>query len=591
MKTVGTDSWKGTTFTVQDDLSLFAAGNRPNKDIYTIELTTDLDQTTAIRIEALPDERLPGDGPGRSPLSINPRLSMGDFLLSEVELFDGKSKIELQNPTANYHHKDCEPEKTLDGLLDTGWGIGLKRGKPHHIVFQLKQPIKNASEKQLTLKLHQIYIHNMILGRFRISATADDGNEIVSSGLPAEVEEIIQIPESKLSEQDKWLIEREFLLNAPELEKQQKELDQLRYDMPKYDTTLVMQERIPEVSRTTHLRERGEFLKPKEVVSPGVPALFHSLPEGAKQNRMQLAKWLVHPDNPLVARVTVNRQWQAFFGKGIVRTTEDFGTQSSTPTHPKLLDWLATEFVQNGWSMKSLHKLIVMSATYRQQSQVSEKLLQRDPENNLLARGPRIRVDAELVRDIALTASGLLNRKIGGPSVFPSQPAGVIGLAYGRFQWKEETGPNRYRRGMYTFAKRTAPYAMFGTFDGPSGETCVVKRNRSNTPLQALTMLNDQVFLESSRALAKNEMERGIKSHKMIQNIIRRILTRKPDQQEIKMLLNFYSAQKKRFETGELKAESILGHPEEPKIDLNVWAAWTTVVRAILNFDETITKG
>ena len=214
-------------------------------------------------------------------------------------------------------------------------------------------------------------------------------------------------------------------------------------------------------------------MKPKEEVQPGVPEVFHQLSENNAGNRMTLAKWLVDRKNPLVARVVMNRHWQAFFGKGIVETAEDFGTQSSPPTHQDLLDWLAVEFMETGWSFKKMHRTIVTSATYRQQSNVSPELLEKDPKNLLYARGPRFRVDAETVRDIALSGSGILNRTIGGPSVFPPRPKGMVSLSYGNLEWKTESGPNRYRRGIYTFLKRTDPYAMFGTFDAPSrGNLC-----------------------------------------------------------------------------------------------------------------------
>ena len=227
-------------------------------------------------------------------------------------------------------------------------------------------------------------------------------------------------------------------------------------------------------------------------------------PAGQPHNRLTFARWLVDPRNPLVGRVTMNRQWAAFFGRGIVRTAEDFGFTGDPPTHPELLDWLAVEFVSRGWSLKEMHRLIVTSATYRQSSRVTPELLARDPDNKLLARGPRLRLEAELVRDAALGASGLLSHKVGGPSVFPPQPAGVTAEgAYGALGWKPSEGPDRYRRGLYTFSKRTAPFAMFTTFDAPSGEACVARREVSNTPLQALTLLNDAVFIECAQALGR----------------------------------------------------------------------------------------
>ncbi len=237
--------------------------------------------------------------------------------------------------------------------------------------------------------------------------------------------------------------------------------------------------------------------------------MLHPLAGGVEPDRLKLARWLVSEKNPLVGRVVMNRAWQAFFGRGIVATVEDFGTRGERPTHPELLDWLATEFPRQGWSMKAMHRLIVTSATYRQTSKAEPDLLTRDPRNELLARGPRFRVDSEVVRDIALSASGLLDPTIGGPSVYPPQPDGVTALSYGQMAWPTSKGRDRYRRGLYTYTKRTAPFAAFATFDMPTSEVACVRRERSNTPLQALTLLNDPAFVEAARAMGKRIVAEG----------------------------------------------------------------------------------
>ena len=274
--------------------------------------------------------------------------------------------------------------------------------------------------------------------------------------------------------------------------------------MPPDPTTLVMQERPPDNPRPTFIHNRGEYLQPTDRVQPAVLSILPPLPKDVPPNRLALARWLVSPDNPLSARVTMNRQWAAFFGRGLVRTAEDFGYQGEPPSHPELLDWLALELPRQGWSMKRMHKLIVMSATYQQSSRATPELLAKDPENRLLARGPRVRLEAEVIRDAALRASGLLSERVGGPSVFPPQPAGVTTEGtYGGLDWKVSPGGDRYRRGLYTFTKRTAPFAMATTFDAPSGEVCVARREVSNTPLQALTLLNDPVFEEAAQALGR----------------------------------------------------------------------------------------
>jgi len=624
LRAVKTSSKKGTTFTVLDDLSLLTGGNRPNNDVYTLEFETGMRPITALRLEVLPDDSLPNGGPGWAPISIGEIVLKGDFLLSEFAAAAGPlrrtaqlalddsaasagpspggqdggpsdplAKIAFGKPTASYAMKGSSPDKTLDGVLDTGWRIGHQAGRENHIVFPLAKPIDGDGPTRLVVTLQQIYIQNMVLGRFRISATSDP-LPIVSSGLPAAVEAALLVPDGQQTDANRQTIRRQFLLTAPELATWRKQIDQLRLQMPHFETTLVMQERKPENARVTHRHHRGEYLKPREVVQPGTPAMLHPLPEGALRNRLTFAKWLVDRKNPLVARVVINRQWQALFGRGIVRTTEDFGMQSSPPTHPKLLDLLATEFMRRDWSRKQMHRMIVTSATYRQRSIVTPELLARDPENRLLARGPRFRVSAEMVRDIALTASGLLNPNIGGPSVFPPQPEGVTGLSYGTLAWKTDHGGNRYRRGLYTFTKRTSPYAMFGTFDAPSGETCVVRRGRSNTPLQALTALNDVAFMEAAQALARQELTHGPpETDRRIADMVRRLLTRGPDAAELAAIGNFYRRQLDRFQAHELDAAAMTGVQAAAcpaGIDLDAWAAWTTVARAVLNFDETITK-
>ncbi len=596
----GATSNKGTTFTVLEDNSLLAGGNYPNNDVYIIEVETDLPRITALRLEVLPHESLPAGGPGRAPISIGKIITQGDFLLSEVEVqafprdVDAEPvSVTLVNASQDHAYEKSSAAAALDGNLDTGWRIGDATGKPHHAVFPFAEPIVYKGGARFVVKLHQIYIHNMTIGRLRLSVTSDS-LPVDATGVPADVEATLLLEQEQLTEEQTHEIRRQFLLDSPLLAEPRKSIDTLRREIPQYESTLVMQERSPENARHTHLRERGEYLKPREEVTPGVPAMLHALPEDAPLNRLALARWLVDKRNPLVARVVMNRHWQAFFGAGIVRTTEDFGTQSSPPTHPKLLDWLAREFMDGGWSLKNMHRLIVTSATYRQQSLVTPTLLQNDPENLLLARGPRFRVDAEMVRDIALVASGLLYPKIGGPSVFPPQPEGVTNLSYGQFKWETSQGPDRYRRGLYTFAKRTTPYAMFGTFDGPSGETCVVRRSRSNTPLQALTLLNDAGFVEAARTLALEELTNGPPTNEArIIDIFRRFLTRQPDAEELAAIVQFHDEQLARFVAGTLNAAKVAGVVDE-QLPVNVepteLAALTTVVRVVLNFDETITK-
>jgi hypothetical protein len=308
----------------------------------------------------------------------------------------------------------------------------------------------------------------------------------------------------------------------------------------------VMKERRPQHARKTRIHHRGLFLAPKEEVEPGVPAV---LPPSDAKDRLGFAKWLVDGKNPLTARVLVNRHWQAFFGRGLVGTLENFGTRGEAPSHPALLDWLAEEVVARGWSIKALHRLIVTSETYKQASTWTGE----DPENRWYGRASRFRLDAELLRDQALALSGLLDPRIGGPSVFPPQPEGVWETAYGSPKWPSSKGADRYRRGLYTYMKRAAPYAAFACFDAPSGEFCAPKRDRSNTPLQALNLLNDPVYMDAAKALAKDAGSVDV--------LFRRVLRRAPTASERETVAAFEAKH-----------------------------GWTMTARLLLNLDETVTR-
>jgi hypothetical protein len=380
---------------------------------------------------------------------------------------------------------------------------------------------------------------------------------------------------------------------APEFATERSEIEALRKQFPATPTTLVMQERPSDNPRPTFRHHRGEFLQTREKVEPGVPAILPQLAKNETGNRLAFARWLVSSNNPLTARVTVNRHWQAFFGRGIVRTVDDFGYQGEPPTHPELLDWLAMEFMSpsspdnQAWSMKALHRLIVTSATYRQASRVTPELLAKDPENKLLTRGPRVRLEAEQIRDSALKASGLLSTKLGGPSVFPPQPANVTTEGtYGTLNWKVSDGEDRYRRGLYTFAKRTAPYAMTSTFDGPSGEGCLARREVTNTPLQALTMLNDAVLLEVAQHLARRAIAHSEKTDERVALLFRLCLVRSPTADETAQLAKFFEAQHRRFKLDPDRADGVAG-TAPGSVER---AAWTATSRVILNLDEFVTK-
>ena len=333
---------------------------------------------------------------------------------------------------------------------------------------------------------------------------------------------------------------------------------------------------------------------PVDKFSQAFRPCFRPLPPGAPNNRLGLARWLVDPSNPLTARVTVNRFWQMYFGTGLVKTVDDFGSQGEWPSHPELLDWLATEFVRTGWDIKAMQKLIVTSATYRQSSRVTPELLQKDPENRLLARGPRVRLPAEAVRDEILSIAGLLVEKTGGPSVKPYQPAGLWKEISGGAGYQQDHGENLYRRSLYSFWKRTAPPPSMMIFDAAGRETCTVSESRTNTPLQALNLMNDVAYLEAARVLAERAMtEGGSTPAGRIAFAFRLATSRQPLPSETRILLESFHYFRDKYQTDPQPAVKLLNrgeHPRNEKLDPGELAAYAAVSSLILNLDEVVTK-
>ncbi len=577
-----------------EDGSIFSTGDITKRDLFELLFSLEgiSQPITAIRLEVLPDDRLPARGPGRAYYEGR----KGDFFLSELTATHNKQSAPFAEGSASYGkisigNGTAEAKNLFDGEGSTGWSTSGKEGEANHLVLKFKQPVSPEGTLAISMLFERHFAAS--LGRFRLSVTTEN-KPVHAKKYPVEIEELLTRPADSLNEKERDKLYREFLLITPELAEARKKIEEIRAKIPQYPTTMIFRERPEDNPRKTYRHHRGEYLSPKEEVTAGVPALFPPLEKGEAADRLALAKWLVSEKNPLVGRVVVNRQWQAFFGNGIVRSPDDFGTQADMPTHPQLLDWLAVEFVKRGWSRKELHRLIVSSATYRQSARASEQLIQNDPENRLLARGPRMRVDAETIRDLLLSASGLLSEKMYGPSVYPPQPASVTALSYGSMKWPVSEGEDRYRRSLYTFSKRTAPFAAFTTFDGPTGETCTVRRDRSNTPLQALTLLNDEMYLEMAVALAKMTVQQiqpgNLSSDELIRQramfMFRRLLTRPASDNELAMLTRFYRSQLQRLKRSELKAGEILGEEKAS----NETAAWELVARALMNLDETITS-
>jgi hypothetical protein len=365
----------------------------------------------------------------------------------------------------------------------------------------------------------------------------------------------------------------------------------------KLPTVMVMEE-LPK-PRDTYLLKRGRYDMPNrsQKLEAGAPSCLPPLPAGVPANRLGLARWLVDPANPLTARVIVNRSWQHHFGVGLVKTTEDFGVRGEVPSHPELLDWLATEFVRTGWDVKAMHRLIVTSATYRQSSPADPELVKRDPENRLLAHGPRFRLPAEVVRDNSLAISGLLTEKIGGPSVRPYQPEGLweeLAGGAGEGPYVQAHGQNLYRRSLYVYRKRTVPHPSMATFDAPSREICQVKRQRTNTPLQALELLNDVTYVEAARHLAERMlMDGGNKAAERLTFAVRLATARKPSAAELRILTQGLDRYLSVFRADIEAARRFIHIGDSPvnaKLDPAELAAYTTVAAIILNLDETITR-
>jgi mono/diheme cytochrome c family protein len=619
------DTIAGSKYLLQKDGSYLQQSYAPTKHTAQVVVKTDLPEIGAFQIEQLTDPNLPLGGPGRSFMGTS---ALTEFMVdaAPADAPDKKVRIKLVKATSDFEQaeKPLEPtfaDKTdrkrvtgpaayaIDGNDETAWGIDAgpgRRNVDRKAVFLPEKPIKNAKGTIFTFHLRQAHggwnsddHQNNNLGRFRLSVTG--ARDVVADPVPKRVREILAIPAAKRTAAQTAAVFSYFRTTVPAWKKENARVDELWKGYPVGQTALVLATRAE--MRPTHLFKRGDFLKPGKAVTPGVLSALHPLPKDAPPNRLGLARWLVDRKSPTTARVYVNRIWQAYFGTGIVATSDDLGVQSEAPSHPELLDWLATELMDRGWSTKALHRLIVRSATYRQASRTTPAHLEKDPQNRLLARGPRIRVEAEIVRDVFLASSGLLNRQVGGPSVMPPAP-GFLFLppsSYAPFTWTDETGPDRYRRAVYTFRRRSTPYPMLQTFDAPNGDTACVRRPRSNTPLQALVGLNETVSMEAAQALARRMLEAKGRSTPLddrarILHGFRRVLSRPPTATEERELLGLLARQRKRvaegwsdawlLATGKGEAPGALPAGVTPA-DL---AAYTVVGRVLLNLDEAITK-
>jgi len=608
------------------DSSVLAQGYAPTLFQEAFQGTTDLKEIRAFRLELLNDPNLPAGGPGRS--------FMGTCALTEfkVEVADAReagkrTSVKLEKASADYANPErpLEPnfddrskrrrvtgsvEYAIDGKDETAWGIDAgpgRRNQPRKAVFTTSENAARPGGTVVTFRLVQRHggwnsddRMNNNLGRFRLSVCGD--GSATADPLPQQVRAILAVPRQQRTPAQQAAVFSYWRTTVPQWQEANAWIEELWQGWPRGATTLALAQR--DEPRETRVLKRGDWLKPGKNVKPGVPAFLHPLVDPkAPGTRLTLANWLVDRRAPTTARVFVNRIWQAYFGTGIVATPEDFGLQSDKPSHPELLDWLAVELMEGphsgagrAWSIKHLHRLIVTSAAYRQSSRVTRELLGKDPQNRLVARGPRLRVDAEIVRDIALSASGLLDPKVGGPSIFTPAPAFLFmpPTSYGPFNWVQAQGRDRYRRALYTFRRRSTPYPMLQTFDAPNGDVSCVRRARSNTPLQALTTLNEPIFMDCARALAARALkEGGTSDADRLTYAFRLCVGRPPDDIEKATLRQLLAKERKRIADGSLNAiEVAMGTKDAPPEGLrpDELAVYTIVARVLLNLDETITK-
>jgi len=579
--------------TIQDDHSIFASGDTAKRDDYMITLAASDRPITSLRLEALPDLRLPAGGPG----STYYEGTLGDFYLTEMSAKSGSKEFPFSAATQTYSKNrfgsnPATAALAIDNDIQTGWSVHDRQGAAHVAVFVFAKPVPANTPVTIHMSFGRHFASS--LGRFRFSAT-DAAKAPEARMYSPEVASLLLQPEHLLTQREEQLLQNAFLTSTPELSQQSETIRKLRM-RPAATSSLVLQSRPPEHTRPTFRHHRGEYLQPKEPVTVGLPSVLIPSGQDAPKNRLEFAKWLVSTQNPLTARVVINRHWAAFFGTGIVKTLDDFGLQGESPSHPELLDWLAVSFAtDDNWSLRKLHRRIVSSATYRQASKATADAVHMDPDNRLLTHANRIRLDAEIIRDQLLLAAGVLSPEVGGPPVRPPQPQGVTESAYGSPSWTASKGTDRYRRSLYTFIKRTAPFAMFSTFDAPSGEACIADRDRSNSPLQALTLLNDVMLMDLAQQAGRHLMERREtdSTTQLLTALFRRTLVRLPTTDELQLLEQFYEEQRTAFATDFIRAAAFVGLESAENTDsqqLAEQAAWTATARAVFGLDETLSR-
>ena len=580
----------GATLTIQDDSTVLSSGKNPDKDTYTINLTTDEKAITGVRLSAL-----------RHPSFTSLSRANGNFVLTGIEVAvvgKGNRKVAIARAEADY----SQPGFPVASLLSkgSGWAIEghVRKDADRQAVFVFAKPIAGGPGTTIEIRLtHASPYAGHNIGRFRLDLTTAPAPSLGDKGgLPANMLTALQT--EKRTDAQKAALTVHYLTLSPELMptrlkvgKIEARLKQLADSAPQ---SLVSSSGGP---RTMRVLARGNWLDDTgEIVAPGVPASLPKLThKGPRATRLDLANWIVSADHPLTSRVFVNRLWKLLYGNGLVSSLEDFGSQGSSPSHPELLDWLAVEFRESGWDVRHLLRLMVASSAYRQVSTATEIVRGRDPYNHFLARQARYRLDAEVVRDNALSVSGLLAAKVGGPSVKPYQPAGYWEyLNFPTRTYEADRGDDQYRRGVYTFWQRSFPHPSLIAFDAPSREECTAERPRSNTPQQALVLLNDPTYVEAARVLAAKVLRDGSKTDEdRLAFAFRRVLGRKPRPAEGRLLLLLLEKHRQDYRTDKDAAEGLLAigqTPVDKDADRRELAAWTSVGRVLLNLHETITR-
>ncbi len=611
------ESSGGEKYQAMADGSLLAGGYAPTKHTLVLHGETKLERVTAVRLELLTDPNLPRGGPGRS---IKGTAALTEIRIAAEPLAGKGSRqgVKIVRATADVNpaeapldriHDDRSNRKrttgpvafAIDGKDETAWGIDIdpgRRNQPRQAVFELERPVEFKGGVRLTIELVQNHggwnsddNQNINLGRFRLAATDRAG--VAADPVSHEARGALAKPAGKRTAAEQAAIFTAFRESVAEWKDASARIDALWRTYPEGTNQFVLEER--ETRRPTSILARGDFLKPVRVVEPGVPAFLNPGGE-SRSDRLAFARWLVDRKAPTTARSIVNRVWQAYFGVGIVATSEDLGLQCEPPSHPELLDWLAVELMDRGYSLKAIQRLIVSSAVYRQSSRATRESIERDPYNRLLGRGARFRMDAELVRDAALASSGLLDQRIGGPSAYPAAPGFLFQppASYGPKVWNEAVGPDRYRRALYTFRYRSVPYPMLQAFDAPNGDFACVRRARSNTPLQALATLNEPISLECARALALRVLSEARDDHARVTLAYRLCVARPPSDPEARLIVDLLERETRRYAAGALDPKALVGPMLAGFDTLGVKpgraAAWTVAARVILNLDETISR-